>query len=473
LRQIAAILEDAEAPSPADFFNRLARFLAVLRSLGLNSGTSELIDSARALAMVDVLDREQFRLALKATLVKKQRDAKVFELAFARFFTPDEVQEQFRRLEDEAAREREMVLEQSLAELHDGVAQSGGDWAGGAAEYLNLTQEQLETYSRLPRDGKERIRDLLERYRGNPVNDPSGLIAQVLEASLEYWRYYLNRQEPENNLCRREPTANCSGDQLVDQVVRSVVSDLAAEPEESLLERDMLAIKDQEMPAATILLRKIARRLATGLSHRYRGSRKRQAIDIRRTVRGSVRYGGLPLRLHYRGRRVQKPRLILVCDVSASMAAYARLVIQFVYGLSDVVRDIETFIFAENLERITPKLRRRRGFASTMATVMSESAQWGKTTNLAAALRALAGNYNQLLTRNSYLIIVSDTKTMEPEQALALVSGIKRQVKGVLWLNTLPRSQWPAVRTVGLFQRAARMLESNTLGQLEKSMRVI
>ena len=473
VQQIAAILEDVERPQTAEFFNRLARFVAVLRSLGLNAGTSELNDAARALARVDALNKEQFRLALRATLVKKQRDVRVFDLAFEKFFAPGEVQEQMRRREAEALEKRQRVMEQSQAEIRDGVAQSGGDWAGGATEHLSLTAEQLETYSRLPEGERDRIRNLLENYRGNPVNDPSSLIAQVVEASLEYWRYHLNRQEMESHAHHREPVANFSGDESVDQVVRSVARDLAGEPEESLLERDMLAIKEQEMPAVTVLLRKMARRLATGLSRRYRSSRKKQSIDIRRTVRGSVRFGGLSLSLQYRGRRVQKPRLILVCDVSASMASYARLVIQFVYGLSDVVRDIETFIFSEDLERITPKLRQRLGFAATMSTVMAGSGQWGKTTNLAAALRTLAGDYNQVLTRNSYLIIVSDTKTMEPENSVELLVDIRRRVKGVLWLNTLPRNQWQGVRTVGLFRREVRMLESNTLAQLEKSMQVI
>ncbi|MFA7467481.1 MAG: VWA domain-containing protein, partial [Desulfotomaculaceae bacterium] len=473
VQQIAAILEDLGGPQPAEFFHRLARFVAVLRSLGINAGTSELNDAASALARVDVLNKEQFRLALRATLVKKQRDVRVFDLAFERFFAPGEVQEQIRRQEAEAVEERERLIGQSQAEIREGVAQSGGDWAGGATEHLSLTSKQLETYSKLPEAEKNRIHNLLENYRGNPVNDPSSLIAQVVEASLEYWRYHLNRQESENHSHFHDPVVNISGDEMVDQVVRSVARDLAGEPEESLLERDMLAIKEQEMPTVTVLLRKMARRLATGLSRRYRSSRKKQSIDIRRTVRGSVRFGGLPLKLHYRGRRVQKPKLILVCDVSASMASYARLVIQFVYGLSDVVRDIETFIFAEELERITPQLRQRMGFAATMSAVMATSTQWGKTTNMAAALRTLTGDYNRLLTRNSYLIIVSDTKTMAPDNSVELLGDLRRQVKEVLWLNTLPRSQWQEVRTVVLFRREVRMLESNTLAQLEKSMQVI
>jgi len=152
------------------------------------------------------------------------------------------------------------------------------------------------------------------------------------------------------------------------------------------------------------------------------------------------------------------------------MAPYARIIIPFIYGLSDVVRDIETFIFAEDLERITPQLQRRMGFANTMTEVMVGSGQWGKTTNLAAALRTFLATYSHLLNRNTFVIIISDTKTIEPDHAAQLLEEIKRQVKDVLWLNTLPRSQWQDVRTVELFRRRVRLLESNTLAQLERSL---
>ncbi|SFR08704.1 vWA domain-containing protein [Desulfoscipio geothermicus] len=458
---------------PAEFFAQLARFVAVLRSLGLKTGTSELADAARALAAVDVLDREQFRLALRATLVKTQREARVFDLAFDRFFVPYEVKEQLRRQEAREVEQREQLMEDSAAEIREGVSRSGGEWAGGATEQLNLTDEQLETYSRLPEEERNRIRNLLEHYRGNPVNDPSSLIAQVVQASLDYWRYHLNRQQEDTGIIRQEEEVTYYGDEAVDEVVRAVSRDLTGEPEESLLERDMRAIGEQDMPRVTVLMRKMARRLATGLSRRYRGSRKKRAIDIRRTVRGSVQFGGTPVYLRYRSKRVQKPRLVLICDVSASMALYARLIIQFVYGLTDVVRDIETFIFAEDLERITPQLRRRLGFAGTMAAVMTESEQWGKTTNLAEALRTFTAGYANLLTRQTFVIIVSDTRTQHPEDTARQLEEMKRNVRDVLWLNTLPRSLWREVRTVDLFRKKVRLLESNTLAQLERAMHAL
>ncbi|WP_027366152.1 vWA domain-containing protein [Desulfotruncus alcoholivorax] len=456
---------------PIAFFERLSKFIAVLRSLGLNTGTSELSDAVRALAEVDVLDRNQFRAALRATLVKKQKDARVFDLAFDRFFAPCEVKDQWRRRETKEAAELEQLMKSSQAEIMDGVSRSGGEWAGGATEQIKLTEDQLETYARLPENERKKIRDLLESYRGNPVNDPSDLIAQVVEASLDYWRYHLNKKEEEQGEARPDYNVSYCGDQEADEIIRLVARDLVGEPEESLLEKDMRAIGEQDMPVVTVLLKKMARRLATGLSRRYRGSRKKQAIDIRRTVRGSIQFGGIPLYLRYRSKRVQKPRLVLVCDVSASMARYARLIIQFIYGLSDVVKDIETFIFSEDLERITPQLERRLGFAQTMSAIMLESGQWGKTTNLAASLWTFINGYQHLLTRNTFFIIVSDTKTLEPENTALLLAEIKKRVKDILWLNTLPRKQWQDVRTVELFGKTVRLLESNTLSQLERSMK--
>ncbi|WP_041284941.1 vWA domain-containing protein [Desulfoscipio gibsoniae] len=456
--------------SPDDFFNRLARFVAVLRSMGLNTGTAELNDAARALAAVDVLDREQFRLALRATLTKRQRDARIFDLAFDLFFAPDQAKEQRRRQEAEETARQEQLMEEFANELKEGISRSGGDWAGGATEQLNLTDEQLQTYARLPEKERQRIGDMLENYRGNPVNDPSNLIAQVVEASLDYWRYHLNRQDEEQGKARMQQQVQYTGDEAVDEVVRAVSRGLAEEPEESLLERDMRTISEQDMPRVTVLLRKMAVQLATGLSRRYRSSRKKQNIDIRRTVRGSVQYGGIPLYLRYRSKRVQKPRLLLICDVSASMAMYARLIVQFLYGLADVVRDIETFIFSEDLERVTPQLRRNMGFAGTMSAIMAQSKQWGKTTNLAQSLRTFMKYYDHLLTKNTYVIIVSDTKTQQPENTARQLEEMKRHVRDVLWLNTLPHNQWRDVRTVALFSQKVRMLESNTLTQLERSL---
>ena len=164
-----------------------------------------------------------------------------------------------------------------------------------------------------------------------------------------------------------------------------------------------------------------------------------------KTIRGSIGFGGIPVKLSYRSKRVQKPRLVLICDVSASMAKYARFVIQFVYGLSSVVKDAETFIFAEDLERITPNLRAGGEFAGIMARVISESSQWGKTTNLNKALNTLINLHGQNLNGETFVIIVSDTKTQGAAASADLAGIIRGRIKELIWLNTLPRRQWPEV----------------------------
>jgi len=152
------------------------------------------------------------------------------------------------------------------------------------------------------------------------------------------------------------------------------------------------------------------------------------------------------------------------------MARYARLIIQFLYGLNDVARDIETFIFSEDLERVTPQLNRHLGFAETMSLVMSQSAQWGKTTNLAAALRTFLSQHDSLFTGSTYVIFVSDAKTQKPVETARFLGEIRGRVKDVLWLITLPRGQWKDVSALELIKKEVNLLECVTLAQLEQAM---
>ena len=183
------------------------------------------------------------------------------------------------------------------------------------------------------------------------------------------------------------------------------------------------------------------------------------------------RYGGTLLELKYRTRKVQKPRLLLICDVSASMARYAVFVIQFIYGLSNVIRNIESFIFSEDLERVTPYFRNGSGFAETMSKLMNQSGQWGRATNLHTSLTTFLGSHQHLLAPDVFVIIVSDTKTLDAPEAARDLKEIRGRVRDVIWLNTLPRKEWKELPAVLDFQKYCRMFECYTLAHLNKVLR--
>ncbi|KJS15856.1 MAG: hypothetical protein VR69_11325 [Peptococcaceae bacterium BRH_c4b] len=455
----AVALAESQAGNTIQY--SLIKFIRILRQLGVRVSSAEAIDAFQALTRVDMVNREQFRAALRSCLVKTKPERNVFELAFDQFFVEPEEKQRRRELRRKQEEERQDQLSRAESELMEVL----GDWQEGDTQ---LTPEQLKTFSSMPRAEQERMKDILERMKANPVNNPGELIARVMQSSLNYWRYHMLKAESARGGISRELEAQLTGEEELDEIIEGVQAEFYRKPEDDILYKDMQSIEDQDLVKVTALIQRISSRLATGLSRRFRRSSRRQQIDIRRTMRQNIKYGGTPLELRYRSRRPFRPELLLICDVSASMARYARFVLQFIYGLSSAVRGIESFIFSENMERVTPYFNRGRGFADTMTDIVNNSKQWGKSTNLHAALGTFIDNYSDLISSDRILLVVSDTRTLSPAGAANLLQDIKKRLGKIIWLNTLPGKDWGAYPTVALFEKHFPMYECNTIAHLEK-----
>lgn len=466
--RVAEAVALAETSPGATMQINLIKFIRILRQLGVRVSSAEAMDACQALTRIDLLEREQFRGALRSCLVKSRAERNVFELAFEQFFVAPEVKQKRRELRRRQEEERQMQISRAESELMETIE----EWREGLPEEIRLTPDQLDTFSKMPGSEQKRMKDILERMKANPVNNPGELIARVMQSSLNYWRYHMLKSAAEKGGISRELEAELTGEEDLDEVIEEVQAEFYRHPGDNILLKDMQEIEDRDLVRVTAHIERISSRLATGISRRFRRSSRRQKIDIRRTLRQNIKYGGIPLELRFRSRRPLRPELLLICDVSASMARYARFVLQFIYGLSSAVRDIESFIFSEDLERLTPYFRKNQGFAQTMSEVLNNSRQWGKSTNLYEALKTFNRDHHNLVTPEKILVLVSDTKTIAPEEAAGVLSGMKKKLGKVLWLNTLPAKEWRSLSSVELFKRNFPMFECNTLTQLEKVLRL-
>jgi uncharacterized protein with von Willebrand factor type A (vWA) domain len=155
------------------------------------------------------------------------------------------------------------------------------------------------------------------------------------------------------------------------------------------------------------------------------------------------------------------------------MARYATFVLQFAYGLASVAHSIESFVFSEDVERVTPYFKGMVNFEQTMTDILNESLVWGKGTNLGESLKHLWHRFPEVFASDTVVIIVSDAKTVAIEKAEFYLAKIAGKVKGIIWLNTLPKGEWKALRQVQQLSRNCRMYECYTLAHLEKVMRVL
>jgi uncharacterized protein with von Willebrand factor type A (vWA) domain len=185
-------------------------------------------------------------------------------------------------------------------------------------------------------------------------------------------------------------------------------------------------------------IEQVARRMRKRLLRRYQIRASGHRLHMRRTVRRSLRYGGLPLDLILQERRRELPRLVLITDVSRSMNVYSYFFLRFARGIIDAFKDTEAFAFHTRLIHVTDTLKERDShrLKEKLAWI---SAGWGGGTRIGECLQTFNRDYAQrLVSSRTFVFIMSDGyDTGEPELLAEQVRQIKRRARRVIWLNPL------------------------------------
>lgn len=209
-------------------------------------------------------------------------------------------------------------------------------------------------------------------------------------------------------------------------------------PEEVLAVKDFSTFTEEEVRAVRRIITRIAPKLATRLSRRYRRDGHGHDIDMRSTTRRSLRYGGDIVQLDWRRRKLKKLKLVLLCDVSGSMDLYSKFLIQFIYGLQQELKHVETFVFSTRLTRVTDFLRRKelRSALDNLARVVLD---WSGGTSIGAALSEFnEGTGKALVDHRTVVILISDGWDRgDPEVLEHEMQVLHRRAYKLLWLNPL------------------------------------
>lgn len=434
----------------SDLDRHLVEFAQLLRSVGLKISPSEISDAADGLSLIGLADRDRVEAVLQATLVKKVQHITAFKEAFRAYFASLEKKEAWQKDVAEKANQWDEQIESTRKDLRF------------QDNELDITEEQRAVYASLPEKDKERLRDFLEKSSkgtrgGIPVDHSyQPMVERVLRGSLEYWRRKLNEEDP--------ISSPGSTDGVLSEVERAL-----RDREAEVLSQDLKKISPEEWPEVIRLIRRLSQRLASQVTRRYRADRRRGGLDMRMTLRRNLRYGGVLVERSYRSRRKGRSKIVLLFDISGSMLKYTEFIWQFVYGLSSVVSGIKTFAFGEVLIPINGKFRKGQRFEDMIKEALSVSGkEWGGGTNLANALESLQGSFPDTLSKQTLLLIVSDGQTLEGERAAALLGGIRRKVRQILWLNTLPERRWVETPYIKAFLPSCLMYECFTLDHLTR-----
>jgi uncharacterized protein with von Willebrand factor type A (vWA) domain len=211
--------------------------------------------------------------------------------------------------------------------------------------------------------------------------------------------------------------------------------------EQVLRSKDFSAFSSDELEEIIRLTAKMARKMAMRLSRRHRTTRRGHVVDPRRTMRLNLKYGGDPLELARKRRKIAKTKLVLLCDVSGSMDIYSRFLLQFIYAVQHTFADVESFVFSTQLTRVTDYFE-REDIHDALDTIAHEVFDWSGGTRIGQSLQTFNDLYaRSMVDKRTVVLVLSDGWDTGDAQVLdEQMEELSRRAARVIWLNPLKAS---------------------------------
>ena len=437
------------------------------------------LDAAQAVRHVDLSDRDAFKAALGATLVKNQRHYRAFDTAFDVYFgllvapegsaPDDEFAGDPRNQEDGGGGDGpgvsddliDRIIEALIGEddaalrsvVRDAVRRHSGMEPGrpvGGRYYFYRVMRRLDADQLLAR-----LAEILTASGREPRSDLDvRLLGQQAEELLELLRTEL----------RREIARRLVADRGAGAVAKTLRVPLVEDIDLMHATREELAEIDR---AVTPLARKLATRLA---QRRRRGRRGR--LDVRRTIRRSLSHGGVMLDPSFRPPRTSKPELVLLCDVSGSMATFARFTMQLTYSIAHQFSKVRSFAFIDGVAEVTRYFGPGINFHDSLLRMGVEAnLVWRDGhSDYGNAIAQFWERYSEAVTTRSTVIITGDARNNYRTSSSDVFAEIVEASRVTFWLNPEARRYWDTGDSImstygplsdGIYQvRSLRELES-------------
>jgi uncharacterized protein with von Willebrand factor type A (vWA) domain len=206
---------------------------------------------------------------------------------------------------------------------------------------------------------------------------------------------------------------------------------------DSRAEKDFGSFRKDELEEIARMARRLVRRLAKNPSRRWKPVRKGTRINLRRTIRQSLRTGGELIELSYTEPKLKRTKLFVICDVSGSMDLYSRLLLQFIYGLQNSFAKVETFVFSTSLWRITGHLKNKT-YQRALERLSRDVHGWSGGTRIGASIATFNLIWLRRIDKRTIVIILSDGwDTGDPDQLASALAELKKKAGRLIWLNPL------------------------------------
>ncbi|MEC7366781.1 MAG: VWA domain-containing protein [Actinomycetota bacterium] len=448
-----------EIATHAPLLELLNGFIVELRSAGLPVSLTENLDAVEAVKHIPIEDRETFKYALAGTLVKNHSHWRAFETVFEVYFS---------------LRGAEYELVDGEWESDDGATQEEnhqeGQVQGQGGSQEGLTQEQLAEmlFQALAKQDRNLMRTVarqsVQRFAGMEPGRPVGgtyylyrtlrnlNLEEVLdrlltssadsESDLDFLEERLRKDEYEHRIeeLKREIEAEIRRRLVADRGVEAMAKTLRKPLPEDV---DFMHASREEMVALRRAIWPLTRKLAVRLARKRRHGRK-GPLDFRRTVRHSLSYGGVPAEPKFKYPKPSKPEIMVIADISGSVAAFARFTLHLVYALNNQFSKVRSFVFIDGLDEVTDFFENVDDITEAIHRVNTEAdVIWvDGHSDYGHAFEIFDERFAKDIGPKTTVIILGDARNNYHASQSWVIKNIEDKARKVFWLNPEPKSYW-------------------------------
>ncbi len=444
----------------------LDEFIGELRAAGIDVSVRERIDAAQAVTAIGLDRRETLESALAATLVKVPEHRAIFRATFEVFFAPgaravgdhgdlgvdgddpdpagsaepagtlggDSVDDErldpdaVRALARDALRSGDHVALRSVARL--AVDLFGGidpSRPVGVSYYLHRTLRGLEIDALVASilaagplgsvDGAlaTELGPLGDRLRAEELSERSATVRALVEAEI-----------------RRRLVEARGAASVAKSMRRPLLDDV-----------DFMSATRDDLARMRRTIGPLAHILATRLSRRRRHGH-RGPLDVRATIRRSLSTGGIPLEPRFRPPHPARPELVVLADISGSVASFARFTVHLVYAISAQFANVRTAVFIDGIDDVTEMLRRTPSISDAVESIAVNAAvvQGDGHSDYGAALVEFWEHFGHSIGRRTNVIVLGDARNNYHRAEAWVLERIQQRAHKLYWLNPEPRAYW-------------------------------
>ncbi|MEV6430593.1 VWA domain-containing protein [Nocardia sp. NPDC051463] len=451
--------------APHGLPGHLVGFVEALRARGIPVGPSETVDAGRVVTVLDLMDREVLREGLACALLRRTTHRTTFDGLFDLWFpiavgertaVGDEVEipktssgevdiQALRELLAEllAQESAEAQLEALAAQLVEQLGQYQSASGSSFSAYKALKDVQPQTL----------LAKILAGLAAGP--DISAFDTEIARRAVR-GRIDGFRASVEAETRRR----------VAERIGRERVASYAVSRQSE--DVDFLRASESELIEMRRSSQRLARILASRLAVRRRHSRRGE-IDLRKTLRKSMSTGGVPVDLVNRKPRPGRPELVLLCDVSGSVAGFSNFTLLLVNALREQFSRVRIFAFVDQTDEVTRFFDSRTQLDTAMTRIFTEAAVVGMDghSDYGNALAGFVRDFPDAVTARSSLLILGDARTNYRDPELDTVRSLVRTAKHAHWLNPEMRTNWGSGDSAAdKYQQVIEMHECRSASQL-------